>query len=62
MNSSVNACVNTSVNTPSGTITAATDALLAGARGYGHNDLKIPLLRCTLDVTLADASGSSNTR
>jgi xanthine dehydrogenase YagS FAD-binding subunit len=31
------------------------DILLAGARGYGHNDFKIPLLRRTLDVTLAQA-------
>ena len=31
---------------------AASDAVLAGARGYGHNDFKIPLLRRTLLATL----------
>ena len=34
---------------------AVADILLAGARGHGHNDFKIPLLRRTLDVTLAQA-------
>jgi xanthine dehydrogenase YagS FAD-binding subunit len=34
---------------------AAADALLDGARGHGHNDFKIPLLRRTLAATLAQA-------
>jgi xanthine dehydrogenase YagS FAD-binding subunit len=34
---------------------AVADLLLAEARGHGHNDFKIPLLRRTLDVTLAQA-------
>ncbi|SFP32633.1 xanthine dehydrogenase YagS FAD-binding subunit [Variovorax sp. PDC80] len=34
---------------------AAADALLDGARGHGHNDFKIPLLRRTLEATLAQA-------
>ena len=34
---------------------AAADAVLAGARGYGHNDFKIPLLRRTLHATLNEA-------
>ena len=34
---------------------AAADALLDGARGQGHNDFKIPLLRRTLTATLAQA-------
>ena len=34
---------------------AAADALLAGARGHGHNDFKIPLLRRTLGAALAEA-------
>ena len=62
VNSTVNASVNTSVNVTSADITAATHALLAGARGYGHNDFKIPLLRRTLAATLAEASGFSNAR
>ena len=31
---------------------AAADAVLAGARGFGHNDFKIPLLRRTLRAVL----------
>ncbi len=34
---------------------AAADTLLDGARGHGHNDFKIPLLRRTLAATLAQA-------
>jgi xanthine dehydrogenase YagS FAD-binding subunit len=34
---------------------AAADTLLDGARGQGHNDFKIPLLRRTLAATLAQA-------
>lgn len=34
---------------------AAADRVLAGARGYGHNDLKIPLLRRTLRAVLTEA-------
>ncbi|WP_398491536.1 FAD binding domain-containing protein [Variovorax sp.] len=34
---------------------AAADALLDGARGHGHNDFKIPLLRRTLAASLAQA-------
>ncbi len=34
---------------------AAADALLDGARGQGHNDFKIPLLRRTLAASLAQA-------
>jgi xanthine dehydrogenase YagS FAD-binding subunit len=34
---------------------AAADAVLAGARGFGHNDFKIPLLRRTLRAVLAEA-------
>jgi xanthine dehydrogenase YagS FAD-binding subunit len=34
---------------------AAADALLEGARGYGHNDFKIPLARRTLAAVLAQA-------
>ena len=33
---------------------AAADRVLAGARGYGHNDFKIPLLRRTLRAVLAE--------
>ena len=33
----------------------AADAVLAGARGFGHNDFKIPLLRRTLRTVLVDA-------
>ncbi len=34
---------------------AAADAVLAGARGYGHNDFKLALLRRTLRAVLLDA-------
>ena len=34
---------------------AAADAVLAGARGHGHNDFKIPLLRRTLRAVLTEA-------
>lgn len=34
---------------------AAADAVLAGARGYGHNDFKLALLRRTLRAVLTDA-------
>jgi xanthine dehydrogenase YagS FAD-binding subunit len=33
---------------------AATDVLLADARGYGSNDFKIPLTRRTLVATLRE--------
>ncbi len=33
---------------------AAADAVLAGARGFGHNDFKIPLLRRTLRAVLTE--------
>ena len=33
----------------------AADTVLAGARGYGHNDFKIPLLRRTLRAVLTEA-------
>lgn len=36
------------------TFHAAADALLAGARGHGHNDFKIPLARRTLVAALAE--------
>jgi xanthine dehydrogenase YagS FAD-binding subunit len=36
---------------------AAGHAALRGARGYGHNDFKIPLARRTLRAVLADATG-----
>jgi xanthine dehydrogenase YagS FAD-binding subunit len=36
---------------------AAGTAALKGARGYGHNDFKIPLARRTLRATLANAAG-----
>ena len=32
-------------------------AALSNARGYGHNDFKIPLARRTLRATLAAAAG-----
>lgn len=38
------------------TYTQAADAALAGARGYGGNDFKIPLAKRTLRYTLAAAS------
>jgi len=34
---------------------AAADLVLAGAKGFGHNDFKIPLLRRTLRAVLAEA-------
>jgi xanthine dehydrogenase YagS FAD-binding subunit len=34
---------------------AAADAVLAGARGFGHNDFKIPLLRRTLRAVIVEA-------
>ena len=34
---------------------AAADAVLAGARGFGHNDFKLALLRRTLRVVLTEA-------
>jgi xanthine dehydrogenase YagS FAD-binding subunit len=37
------------------TANAAADAVLAGARGFGHNDFKIPLLRRTLRAVLNEA-------
>ena len=37
---------------------AAADAVLAGARGQGHNDFKIPLVRRVLAGVLAEASRS----
>jgi xanthine dehydrogenase YagS FAD-binding subunit len=36
---------------------AAGVAALRNARGYGHNDFKVPLARRTLRATLADAAG-----
>ena len=36
---------------------AAGVAALRNARGYGHNDFKIPLARRTLRATLTDATG-----
>ena len=38
--------------------TAAADALLANARGYGTNDFKLPLARRTLIATLRDLTGA----
>jgi xanthine dehydrogenase YagS FAD-binding subunit len=37
---------------------AAAAAALKNARGYGHNDFKIPLARRTLRATLAEATGT----
>jgi xanthine dehydrogenase YagS FAD-binding subunit len=44
------------VGQPAGTVAfeAAADALLEGARGYGHNDFKIVLARGTLIASLRD--------
>lgn len=36
---------------------AAADALLSTARGHGHNDFKIPLMRRSLIATLRDLTG-----
>lgn len=37
----------------------AAEAVLEGARGQGHNDFKIPLLRRTLAAVLAEAVGET---
>ncbi len=37
----------------------AADILLADAKGYGHNDFKIPLARRTLKAVLAEATGAA---
>ena len=39
------------------TFDAAADALLTGARGFGHNDFKIPLARRVLITALRDLTG-----
>lgn len=39
------------------TFDAAADALLTGARGFGHNDFKIPLARRVLITALRDVTG-----
>jgi xanthine dehydrogenase YagS FAD-binding subunit len=39
------------------TFAAAADALLANARGFGHNDFKIPLARRTLIASLRELTG-----
>ncbi|WP_334655993.1 xanthine dehydrogenase family protein subunit M [Sphingomonas panaciterrae] len=39
------------------TFDAAADALLTGARGFGHNDFKIPLTRRVLVTALRDLTG-----
>ncbi|MCD2316356.1 xanthine dehydrogenase family protein subunit M [Sphingomonas sp. IC-11] len=39
------------------TFDAAADALLKGARGFGHNDFKIPLTRRVLVTALRDLTG-----
>ena len=36
------------------TASAAADRVLQGARGFGHNDFKIPLVRSTLRAVLAE--------
>ena len=36
------------------TATAAADLVLQGAKGFGHNDFKIPLVRSTLKAVLAE--------
>jgi xanthine dehydrogenase YagS FAD-binding subunit len=41
---------------------AFADAVLEGARGFGHNDFKIPLLRRTIEATLATAIEDSGAR
>jgi xanthine dehydrogenase YagS FAD-binding subunit len=38
---------------------AAGTAALKDARGYGHNDFKIPLARRTLRAALAEATGTA---
>jgi len=52
----VGADVSADVTTTRNVFTASANALLAGARGYGHNDFKISLLRNALVATLAEAS------
>ncbi|KQX19907.1 FAD binding domain-containing protein [Variovorax sp. Root434] len=37
-------------------VDAAADGVLAGARGRGHNDFKLPLLRRTLQATIDEAA------
>ncbi|MGJ7557577.1 FAD binding domain-containing protein [Variovorax sp. RB3P1] len=37
-------------------IDAAADTVLAGARGRGHNDFKLPLVRRTLQATITEAA------
>jgi xanthine dehydrogenase YagS FAD-binding subunit len=37
-------------------IGAASNAVLAGARGFGHNDFKLPLVRRTLEATITEAA------
>jgi xanthine dehydrogenase YagS FAD-binding subunit len=37
-------------------VNAAADSVLAGARGYGHNDFKLPLVRRTLQATITEAA------
>ncbi|HEV7577475.1 MAG TPA: xanthine dehydrogenase family protein subunit M [Caldimonas sp.] len=39
-------------------VDAAADAVLAGARGQGHNDFKIPLARRALASVVAEATGA----
>jgi xanthine dehydrogenase YagS FAD-binding subunit len=39
-------------------VDAAADAVLAGARGQGHNDFKIPLTRRALASVIAEATGA----
>jgi xanthine dehydrogenase YagS FAD-binding subunit len=36
-------------------VDAAADGVLADARGYGHNDFKLPLVRRTLQATITEA-------
>jgi xanthine dehydrogenase YagS FAD-binding subunit len=44
------------------TFEAAADALLADARGYGHNDFKIPLARRTLIASLRELTRQDGAR
>jgi xanthine dehydrogenase YagS FAD-binding subunit len=39
---------------------AIADTALAGARGFGHNDFKVPLARRTLGAVLVEASGRAS--
>ncbi|NJR78636.1 FAD binding domain-containing protein [Sphingomonas corticis] len=39
---------------------AAADALVEGARGFGHNNFKIPLVRRTLIASLRDLTGEAS--